>query len=97
LLLQGVAMVRDLFVSKLEGLGVARVEALGTRFDPRRHEALTVVPVEDPGSDGEVVSVIREGYRIGDDILRPAAVAVAQGPLPPGGLSGTSGPRDSQV
>lgn len=79
-LMEGVALVRDLFVSKLEGLGVSRVETLGSRFDPAVHEALTMVPVEDPSIDGTVVGVIRDGYVIGDEVLRPAAVAVGKSP-----------------
>lgn len=77
-LVSGVSMVRDLFVSKLGALGVTRLEALGTRFDPAVHEAISVVPVEDPEQDGQVVGVIREGYAIGDEVLRPAGVAVAR-------------------
>lgn len=77
-LIQGVAMVRDLFVSKLGAFGVNRLEALGHRFDPEIHEAITVVPVEDSDQDGRVVGVIREGYAIGDEVLRPAGVAVAR-------------------
>jgi molecular chaperone GrpE len=77
-LIQGVSMVRDLFVSKLGTFGVTRLEALGHRFDPARHEAITVVPVDDSNQDGRVVGVIREGYAIGDEVLRPAGVAVAR-------------------
>lgn len=77
-LIQGVAMVRDLFVSKLGAFGVTRLEALGRRFDPEIHEAITVVPVDDSAQDGRVVGVIREGYAIGDEVLRPAGVAVAR-------------------
>ena len=50
---------------------------LGRRFDPSCHEAATTVPVTDHAQDGIVVGVIRQGYAIGDDVLRPAVVAVA--------------------
>jgi molecular chaperone GrpE len=73
-LLAGVRMVRDQFVSRLEAHGVTEIAAVGEPFDPARHEAVTVVP-----SDAEadrIVGVIRRGYRIGDDVLRPAQVAV---------------------
>jgi molecular chaperone GrpE len=86
-LAEGVALVRDLFVTKLEAFGVTRVVALGQRFDPAMHEALSTVPTDDPSVDGQIVGVIREGYAIGGEVLRPAAVAVAQAPLQPGGLS----------
>ena len=47
----------------------------GTRFDPHRHQAISVVP-----SDLEancVVSVLQKGYSIADRVLRPALVTVA--------------------
>ena len=75
-LLQGVQLVRDQFLAKLEGLGVVRFEALGTPFDAVVHEAVSVQPVTDPAQNGVVVAVAREGYRIGEYLLRPASVVV---------------------
>jgi molecular chaperone GrpE len=77
-LLQGIEMVRRQFLAKLEGLGVKRIDAVGQPFDPALHEAVSTVPVSVPEDDGRIVGIIRHGYRIGDDILRPASVAVAQ-------------------
>lgn len=75
-LLKGVELVRSQFLSKLESLGVSRVPALGLPFDPQRHEALSMVPAADPSQDGVVVAVVKEGYAVGDDLLRPASVVV---------------------
>lgn len=77
-LMQGVDMVRRQFTSKLEGLGVSRIEVNGQAFDPTLHEAITTVPATSPEQDGMIVGVVRSGYRIGDEVLRPAAVAVAK-------------------
>ena len=77
-LLQGVEMVRQQFLAKLEGFGVKRVESQGQRFDPSLHEAVSAVPASTPEQDDTIVGVIRHGYRIGDDVLRPASVAVAK-------------------
>ncbi len=77
-LLQGVEMVRRQFLAKLEGFGVRRIEAEQQRFDPALHEAISSVPAASPDQDGMVVGTVRSGYRIGDDVLRPAAVAVAK-------------------
>ena len=77
-LLQGVEMVRQQFLAKLEGFGVTRIDSQGASFDPRFHEAVTTVAAPDPGADGRVVGVIAHGYRIGDEVLRPALVAVGQ-------------------
>lgn len=76
-LLQGVEMVRRLFLAKLEGFGVTPIDAASQPFDPTIHEALTRVPATSPDQEGMVVGVVRQGYRIGNDVLRPAAVAVA--------------------
>lgn len=77
-LLQGVEMVRRQFLAKLEGLGVTRIEVADQPFDPSVHEAITTVPSTSPDQDGHIVGVVRQGYRIGDDVLRPASVAVAK-------------------
>ena len=79
-LLQGVEMVRQQFLSKLDAFGVKRIETLGADFDPRLHEAVTSIPSPDPSSDGRVLGVITHGYKIGDDVLRPALVAVGKTP-----------------
>lgn len=76
-LVQGVELVRAQFLAKLEGHGVRPLEAVGQGFDPSRHEAATTVPVRDAAQDGVVVGVIRQGYAIRDEVLRPAVVAVA--------------------
>ena len=77
-LLQGVDMVRRQFLAKLEGLGVKRIEAASQRFDPALHEAITMVPVSSPDQDGMILGIIRHGYRIGEEVLRPAGVAVGK-------------------
>lgn len=76
-LFQGVELVRRQFVGKLEGLGVTLINAADQPFDPALHEAITSVP-SSPEQDGKVIGVIRQGYRIGEDVLRPAAVAVGK-------------------
>jgi len=77
-LLQGVEMVRDQFLAKLEGFKIRRLDVLGRLFDPARSEAAVTVPVADPSKDDYVVGIIRNGYEIGGEILRPAIVAVAK-------------------
>jgi len=76
---QGVSLVRQQFLLTLEGLGVKRIDPTGQPFDPSRHEAVTSVAA--PGvADGQIVGVIRPGYVMGDEVLRPAQVAVATSP-----------------
>lgn len=77
-LLQGVDLVRQQFLAKLEGFGVHRIESDGRAFDPQVHEAVTTVPASDALPDGTVAGVVRQGYLIKDEVLRPALVAVAK-------------------
>ena len=75
---QGVEMVHRQFLSKLDALGVKPIASVSRPFDPTLHEAISTVPAASPDQDGVVVGVVRQGYTIGDDVLRPAAVAVAK-------------------
>ncbi|GII34985.1 nucleotide exchange factor GrpE [Planotetraspora mira] len=74
--IEGVRAVRDQAVAVLARLGFPRVEDLGTRFDPARHEAVSTV--EDLEAEpGTVVAIVRPGYGEGPDQLRPASVVVS--------------------
>ena len=74
----GVELVRRRFLSKLGEFGVSHKPAMGERFDPEIHDAVSVIPVADPQKDGVVVGVVHEGYMIGEEPLRAAAVAVGK-------------------
>jgi molecular chaperone GrpE len=75
-LLRGVELVRNQFLAKLDAFGVRRVEAVGRPFDAASHEAIGTAPVDDPAREGTVIAVVKEGYVIGDELLRPASVIV---------------------
>lgn len=74
----GIDLVRRQFLAKLESLGVTRIDTTAQPFDPSLHEAVTTVPADSAEQDGIVVGIIRHGYRIGAEVLRPASVAVAK-------------------
>ncbi|HEX5061018.1 MAG TPA: nucleotide exchange factor GrpE [Kofleriaceae bacterium] len=74
----GLDLVRRSMLTRLGQFGVTHVPALGEKFDPQRHDAIAMVPVTDSAQDGRVIDVVREGYLIGEDTLRPAGVAVGK-------------------
>jgi molecular chaperone GrpE len=77
-LLDGVELTERELMNVLEKHGVKRIEPLGQKFDPNRHQAM--FEVEDASvPSGSVVQVMQAGYLIGDRMLRPALVAVAKG------------------
>jgi molecular chaperone GrpE len=57
--------------------GVEVVDPAGERFDPNLHEALSAQPAEGVES-GVVVETMQKGYRLGEQLIRPARVVVAE-------------------
>jgi molecular chaperone GrpE len=56
--------------------GISRIEAMGERLDPNRHQAMVEIPsAEEPGT---IVQEMQSGYMIRDRLLRPALVGVAK-------------------
>jgi molecular chaperone GrpE len=73
---EGVRLVQRALADLLAREGLQEIEADGA-FDPHVHEALLSQPGEgaEPGS---VLQVVQKGYRLGDRVLRPARVVVAE-------------------
>lgn len=78
-LVQGVDMVMKQFASVLTGRGLEPVPALGVAFDPNVHEALAYQP-SDEHPENTVMLEYERGYKLGDQIIRPAKVVVSSGP-----------------
>ena len=74
--LEGVRMTKDALAAVLASEGVEEISADGP-FDPHVHEALMTQPAEGV-EPGHVAHVVQRGYRIGDAVLRPARVVVAE-------------------
>jgi molecular chaperone GrpE len=54
------------------------IDPVGEKFDPHRHQAISVVPAPEGVPANHVVSVLQKGWLIADRVLRPALVIVAQ-------------------
>jgi molecular chaperone GrpE len=74
---EGIDLIYRKMLSILEAEGVELIPAEGEKFDPTVHEAISQEESEDH-DEGQVVDVIRKGYKIGDRVLRPALVRVAK-------------------
>lgn len=61
----------------LADLGVERIKTVGEHFDPHLHEA---VHMDDTGGEHEIISEeLQPGYKLGDEVIRPAMVKVKKG------------------
>ena len=74
---EGTALIYRKLQNVLDAEGVTRIEAEGKEFDPTVHEAVTQEPC-DTHPAGHVIGVLRQGYKLGDKVIRPALVRVAQ-------------------
>ena len=75
----GVELIVKQMEEALRSLNVQPVEAVGTNFDPRVHEALEMVERPDL-PDHQVFDEVRRGYKIKERLLRPALVRVVNNP-----------------
>jgi molecular chaperone GrpE len=72
----GVKLVHQSLSALLERHGLTQIDTEGP-FDPHVHEALLTQPGE--GADeGSVLQVLQKGYKLGERVLRPARVIVAE-------------------
>lgn len=73
----GIELIARKLQSILDVEGVIRIEADGAEFNPIFHEAISHEPADDVAS-GHVIAVVQNGYMIGEKVIRPALVRVAQ-------------------
>ena len=76
-LAHGVLLVFRSLRDSLTRHGIEAVDPTGEKFDPTLHEALSTQPV-DGAESGTVVETMQKGYRIGEQLIRPARVVVAE-------------------
>ena len=59
--------------------GVTRIESVGHKLDPHKHQAMMEIP-SDQAEPGTIVEEMQAGYMLKDRLLRPALVGVAKAP-----------------
>ncbi|HET7177649.1 MAG TPA: nucleotide exchange factor GrpE [Solirubrobacterales bacterium] len=73
----GVLLVFRSLRDTLQRQGVEAVDPKGEKFDPTVHEALSTAAA-DGVEPGTVVEVLQKGYRLGEQLVRPARVVVSE-------------------
>ena len=73
---EGVELTLRQLSGALEKGRVVALNPVGEKFDPHRHQAISMVPADQ--EPNTVVAVLQKGYVISDRVLRPALVTVAQ-------------------
>jgi molecular chaperone GrpE len=71
---EGVSQILEKFRKTIKDMGAEIIKCKpGDKFDSSIHEA---VAVSDKGKDGTIQTVVQNGYRVGDIVIRPARVIV---------------------
>lgn len=73
---EGVELTLKQLTAALEKGRITVVNPVGEKFDPHRHQAISMVSAEQ--EPNTVVTVLQKGYVIAERVLRPALVTVAQ-------------------
>ena len=76
---EGVDLTLKQLKSAFEKGNLKEINPVGEKFDPRWHQAISVVPASEGVPPNHVVTVLQKGWTIADRVLRPALVTVAQG------------------
>jgi molecular chaperone GrpE len=72
---EGVELTLRQLTGALEKGRVVALNPVGEKFDPHRHQAISMVPADQ--EPNTVVAVLQKGFVIADRVLRPALVTVA--------------------
>jgi molecular chaperone GrpE len=73
----GVELTLKQLVAAFERFSLVEVNPVGEKFDPHRHQAMSMVEADAPANT--VVQVLQKGYVLHERVVRPALVSVAKG------------------
>ena len=74
---EGMNLTLKMFRDVMEKHGVKEIESEGEKFDPEKHEAVSMQEMEG-GESGAVIAVLQKGYALNGRLIRPAMVVVAK-------------------
>jgi molecular chaperone GrpE len=74
---EGSALTMSMFVQALEKNGLEQIDPFGEKFDPERHQAISMITAENAESN-TVIEVMQKGFLLNDRLVRPAMVVVAK-------------------
>lgn len=72
----GIELTLKQFASVFEKFSLAEINPVGEKFDPHKHQAISMVEAD--AEPNTVISVLQKGYLLHDRVLRPALVMVAK-------------------
>ena len=74
---EGSELTLNMFVQVLQRNGLEQIDPLGEKFDPEKHQAISMIEVEGAESNS-VIEVMQKGFLLNERLIRPAMVVVAK-------------------
>ena len=75
--LENITIIEKDLISIFEKNNIKKIDAIGKKFDPNIHQAITEIE-DEKAEAGTVVQEVQSGYMLGDRLLRPVLVGVSK-------------------
>lgn len=72
----GVELTQKQLINVFEKFGINEIKALGEKFDPNQHQAISMVESEE--EPNKILTVLQKGYLLNERVIRPALVTVSK-------------------
>lgn len=72
----GVELTQKQLINVFERFGINEINALGEKFDPNQHQAISMVESEE--EPNKILTVLQKGYLLNERVIRPALVTVSK-------------------
>jgi molecular chaperone GrpE len=72
----GVEITQKQLINVFEKFGINEINALGEKFDPNQHQAISMVESEE--EPNKILTVLQKGYLLNERVIRPALVTVSK-------------------
>lgn len=74
---EGMELTMNMLHKMMEKLGIEELDPINEKFDPEKHQAMTMQPSADV-EPNTVIGVMQKGYRLNERLIRPAMVMVSK-------------------
>ena len=74
---EGSELTMNMLKQVMERTGLQQFDPLGEKFDPEKHQAISMVEAADAES-GSIIQVMQKGFQLNERLIRPAMVVVAK-------------------
>lgn len=74
---EGMELTMNILQKMMEKLNIEEIDPLNEKFDPEKHQAMTMQPNADV-EPNTVIAVMQKGYSLNERLIRPAMVMVSK-------------------